>query len=468
LTDELKQKLRNVTLNDKTRADIRLQSTAPAEPEDNDWEVDARDIAEMTLDCRKFSYGATNRVTTEAIAIECAEADAKLLRARLSAAMLQQLMPKGLKYIPRAAAQHLGEEDYRKILQDQAAMMRRSVSVPISGITPDAMAFNVEITDDNGFTTHMTLKQAIERNTRIRRVEPTNDTRRGKWLLITERQAETDVQKYADEQLAELFKQIPGDNYLRSDQWHTPSRSDRPPTYDEEAKVYAMLKIDAAHTMIHDPEPTETNTRSTTNNKRKHGAIMFQSRDTKRMTYAMVASHQHRKNSVQPHTNNTHQHTDHAQTNYEQGLTDDDSATGTSCTATPTQLPVITIEMLTARMEHRMAQWMTQVEQKINAQQQPNMNELMQAMQHTLQTTVQALMESIATETMKAVESRLATHAKTWETTNQQQRHEIETLQTTIQQMQNPGHRSPSRLIPPMASRLHHTAGANREPGGEK
>jgi hypothetical protein len=332
------------------------------------------------------------------------------------------------------------------------------------------MSFNVEIIDENGFTTHMTLKQAIERNTRIRRVEPTNDTRRGKWLLITERQAETDVQKYADEQLAELFKQIPGDTYLRSDQWHTPSRSDRPPTYDEEAKVYAMLKIDASHTMIHDHEPTETTTRSTTNNKRKHGAIMFKARDNRKMTYATAVSHQHRQNGDQTHTNNTQLHTEYAQPNHAQGHTDDDSTTdtGTSRTATPAQIPVASIEMLTARMEHRMAQWMTQIEQKINAQQQPNMDELMQAMQHTLQNTVQALMESIATETMKAVENRLTTHAKKWETTNQHQRHEIETLQMTIQQMQNSGHRSPSRLVPPMASRLHHTAGANREPGGEK
>jgi hypothetical protein len=155
--------------------------------EDDDWEVDARDIAMMSLSCRKFSYGATNRITTEAIAIECAEDDAKLLQARLAAAVSQGLMPRGLKYVPRVAAKHMGEADYVQLLKDQAATMRQYVSIPISGLTAAAMAHHIDMSDDNSFTTPMALKHAIEQNTKIYRVEPTNDTQHGKWLLITER-----------------------------------------------------------------------------------------------------------------------------------------------------------------------------------------------------------------------------------------------------------------------------------------
>jgi hypothetical protein len=190
LTRDLEKQLSRTTLHESTRADIRHNSDAVS-GEDDDWEVDAREIATMTLECRKFSYGATNPITTEAIAIECAEEDAKILQARLAAAMSQDLMPKGLTYVPRAAAKHLGETDYIQLLKEQAAILRQSVSVPISGLTAAAMEHGIDVSDDNGFTTHMALKCAIEQNAKIHCVEPTNDTLNGKWLLITKLKLKT-------------------------------------------------------------------------------------------------------------------------------------------------------------------------------------------------------------------------------------------------------------------------------------
>jgi hypothetical protein len=460
LTQELTDKLSHATLYDSTRAAIRRNSKSDQD-EDDDWEVDAREIATLTLSCRKFSYGATNRITTEAIAIECAEDDAKLLQARLAAAMTQDLMPKGLKYIPRAAAKHMGEDDYLQLLKDQTAMMRRSVSVPISGLTAAAMSHRIDISDDNGFTTTMTLKQAIEQHPKIHRVEPTNDTQNGKWLLITDRRFESNIQQYVDEQLHKYFLQLPDGPEWKTEKWHTPSRTDKPYANEEETRVYNILKTTIDQSMTDEDDTTTTYKRTNNNNKRKHGAIQF-----KQMTYASVASRM-----TNP-TEATTFHTLKAPTNQDRDPTQttleydsEDSHNGDSRN-TP-QLRDAT-NIFTQTMETRMTQWMTKVEQKIESQQPPDMNALLQAMQQTIQNTVKDLLTTLATETFKTMENRMATNEKKWETANLLQQQEISTLQDTIKQLQNSGTRSPSRLPPPMASRLNQTnqTAGPKEPSG--
>jgi hypothetical protein len=460
LASELEQTLQTVTLTDATRADIRRTSVASTELEDNDWEIDARAVAPITLSTRKFSYGATNRITTEAIAVECAAEDAKLTQARLAAAMSQALMPKGMKFIPRAAARHMGEEHYRKLLQDQAAMMRQSVSVPISGVTATAMTYDIEIEDDNGFTTSMTLKQAIERNNKIRRVEPTNDTRNGKWLLITEKRFEADVQQYADEHLSELFRQLPDAPGYRAETWNQPSRSDKPYTNDEEAQVYAMLHADATQSIILEDDQATPNSykRTSTHNKRKHGAIQFYTKGEK--SYASVASKKTVGQRAQTAITHDNTDTDFGRTQTETNDVDNNMDSEIEHRQTAS------VQQFTETMEIRMTQWMTNVEQKIEAQTQPTMNEILQAMQQTIQNTVKDLMTSLTAETFKHMEIRMAANEQKLENANRKHLQEIETLQATIKHMQNPGIRSPSRLPQPTASKIIPTASATRARSG--
>jgi hypothetical protein len=457
---ELAQKLHNVTLTDATRADIRKTSEAPTETEDNDWEIDARAVAPMTISTRKFSYGAINRITTEAIAIECAAEDAKLLQARLAAAMSQALIPKGMKYVPRAAAKHMGEENYRKLLKEQESMMRQSVSVPISGITAEAMSYDVDTHDENGFTTQMTLKQAIERNNKIRRVEPTNDTKNGKWLLITDKRFETDVQQYVDEHLPEIFQQLPDTPAFRAETWNQPSRSDRPHTNDEELRVYAMLQMAVTQSTTHteDIDTTQSEKRTRNNTKRKHGAIQFH---TKGMhSYASVASRSTTTDKGPTANTQTNTSIDNEQTHSEPP--DDNYNNKTDNEHKQTAAAIQTAE----KMERRMQTWMQHIEQKIDTQKQPDMNELLMAMQQTIQNTVKDLLTSLTAETYKNMELRMATTERKWEAANKLQSQEIATLQDTIKQMTNQGTRSPSRLPQPTASRLLHTADANRARSG--
>ena len=87
----------------------------------------------------------------------------------------QDAMPEG-RLIPYGLVQSIGSKVYKKMIRMQNVFLTNFRTIPVFGILPSALQHIIKLDNDDGTTSHMSLRQYITKQSSINCIETTNHT----------------------------------------------------------------------------------------------------------------------------------------------------------------------------------------------------------------------------------------------------------------------------------------------------